>query len=176
MVWGDKDLASINEAVLGARIGYVGPSAYIFSASVRENLFYGLKQRPIRPAKRDDAAARKRLAAVAEARRAGNSDLDHEADWVDLQAAGVDTPAEIDARLLQLLAKVDLSEDIYTLGLRGRIDPDRQPARAAAILAARAALAARLEEPDLRGLVERFDPQAYNTNASIAEKGVCRRT
>ncbi len=169
VIWGDKDLASINEAVLGARLGYVGPSAYVFSASVRDNLFYGLKQRPIRPAKRDDAAARKRLTAVAEARRAGNSDLDHEADWVDLQAAGVDTPAEIDARLLQLLAHVDLSEDIYTLGLRGRIDPDRQPARAAAILAARAALAARLAEPDLGGLVERFDPQAYNTNASIAE-------
>ena len=169
VTWGEQDLATIGEAALGARLGYVGPTAYIFSASVRDNLLYGLKQRLVKPVPRDEAAERRRKAAEAEARRAGNSDLDHEAEWADFRAAGVDGPTEFDARLLRLLAKVDLAEDIYALGLRGRLDPDRQPARAAAILAARAALAARLAEPELRGLVERFDPQAYNTNASIAE-------
>ena len=166
---GDQDFAAIRESALGARVGYVGPAAYIFSASVRDNLLYGLRQRPVRPPTRDAAGLRARQRLEAEARRAGNLDLDHEADWVDLQAAGADTPAELDARLLQLLARVDLADDIYALGLRGRIDPDAHPARAAAILAAREAVAARLAEPDLRGLVERFDPLAYNTNASIAE-------
>jgi hypothetical protein len=44
--------------------------------------------------------ARQRL--ESEARRAGNSDLDHEADWVDLPAAGVASSAELDARLTAL--------------------------------------------------------------------------
>ena len=169
LTWGERDMAGINESALGARLGYVGPSAYIFSASVRDNLLYGLKQRPVHAPARDASGQRARQRLESEARRAGNSDLDHEADWVDLPAAGVASSAELDARLLELLARVDLTEDIYALGLRGRIDPDRQPARAATILAARAAVAARLAAPELRGLVERFDPQAYNTNATIAE-------
>jgi ABC-type bacteriocin/lantibiotic exporter with double-glycine peptidase domain len=167
--WGEQDLAAVTEATLGARLGYVGPSAYVFSASVRDNLLYSLKQRPIVPLARSGEAAQARQRLEAESRRAGNIDLDHEADWVDQAAAGVATPTELDARLLHLLAKVDLTEDVYSLGLRGRIDPDRHPARAAAILAARAAVAARLADPSLRGLVEPFDPAAYNTNASIAE-------
>ena len=169
ILWDDQDLAGINEAALGARLGYVGPSAYVFSASVRDNLLYSLKQRPVALPARSPETALARQRVDAESRRAGNIDLDHEADWVDHAAAGAATPAELDARLLYLLAKVDLTEDVYALGLRGRIDPDRHPARAAAILAARAAVAARLADPELRGLVEPFDPAAYNTNASIAE-------
>jgi putative ABC transport system ATP-binding protein len=169
MIWGERDYARMGEGELGARLGYVGPSAYIFSASVRDNLLYGLKQRVVGPASRDAAHDAQRRRYAEEARRAGNTDLDNEADWVDHLAAGVDDPNLFDARLLELLARVDLAEDIYNLGLRGRIDPVRHPERARTMLAARAAVAERLETPDLRPLVERFDPQLYNTNATIAE-------
>ena len=90
-------------------------------------------------------------------------------NWVDHRRLGAEDPAQVDALLLDLVAKVDLAEDLYGLGLRGRIDPKAHPARAASILAARAALAERLASPDLAQLVERFDPRLYNTNASVAE-------
>lgn len=169
VTWGDVDCARMGEAELGARLGYVGPAAYLFSASVRDNLLYGLKQRVVGPAVRDAARERQHLRYSEEARRAGNTDLDSEADWVDHVAAGVDDPRQFDVRLLEVLARVDLAEDIYNLGLRGRIDPERRPERARTMLAARAAVAERLEAPDLRPLVERFDPHLYNTNATIAE-------
>ena len=37
LAWGDADMGKLAEATLGARIGHVGPSAYMFSASVRDN-------------------------------------------------------------------------------------------------------------------------------------------
>jgi putative ABC transport system ATP-binding protein len=169
ITWGEADFARLAESELGARLGYVGSSAYLFSASVRDNLLYGLKQRVISGADCDPARARLRQRAFEEARRAGNTPLDNEANWVDHIAAGVDDPRQFDVRLLELLAKVDLAEDIYNFGLRGRIDPERHPERARTMLAARQAVAERLQTPELRPLVERFDPQLYNTNATIAE-------
>ncbi|MBL8701807.1 MAG: ABC transporter ATP-binding protein [Alphaproteobacteria bacterium] len=169
ITWGDQDLARFGEATLGARVSYVGSSAYVFSTSVRENLLYGLKQRPVTPAQRDPERERARQRWLAESRRAGNSDLDSEASWVDIAAAGAEEPRALDARLLALLAAVDLIDDIYNLGLRGRIDPARSPERAALILTARTAVAERLRTPELKALVEPFDPERYNTNATVAE-------
>ena len=166
---GDRDLLRLSEIELGARLGYVGPAAYVFSASVRENLLYGTKQRPTLPAMRDAGAERARQSLLAENRRAGNVDLDCEANWVDLQAIGADDARALDARLLGLLGQVDLAEDIYNLGLRGRIDPERDSGRAEMMLAAREAVAERLQMPDLKPLVEAFDPDRYNTNATVAE-------
>ncbi|MFM8992473.1 MAG: ABC transporter transmembrane domain-containing protein, partial [Alphaproteobacteria bacterium] len=155
--WGDADMARLTEATLGARIGHVGPAAYMFSASVRDNILFGMRQRPVQPARRDPAAA------------AARERLDSEANWVDHRRLGAEDPAQVDALLLDLVAKVDLAEDLYGLGLRGRIDPKAHPARAASILAARAAVAARLSSPEFASLVERFDPRLFNSNASVAE-------
>ncbi len=166
---GDRDLLRLSEVELGARLGYVGPSAYVFSASVRDNLLYGLKQRVAGAAARDAVAERARQRVLAENRRAGNVDLDCEANWVDLQAIGADDQSALDARLLGLLAQVDLAEDIYHFGLRGRIDPVHDAGRAEMMLAARAAVAERLQTPELKPLVEPFDPERYNTNATVAE-------
>jgi energy-coupling factor transporter ATP-binding protein EcfA2 len=52
---------------------------------------------------------------------------------------------------------------------RGTIDPHEQPEIAAAILEARRAMGQRLREPRLGRLVEVFDPERYNTNATLAE-------
>src|SRR5215472_17304713 len=43
---GETDLNSIPLAASGQRIGYVGPSTYLFATSVRENLLLGLSHRP----------------------------------------------------------------------------------------------------------------------------------
>ena len=46
-----KDFFQLPEHVLGARMGYIGQDTYLFPLSVRDNLLFGLKLRPITPAK-----------------------------------------------------------------------------------------------------------------------------
>src|SRR5262245_4726543 len=169
IAYGGRDYAEINELALGARLAYVGPAVYVLSSSLRDNLTYGLRQRPVVPAQRDPAAERARQKWLAESRRAGNIDLDGEADWVDLARIEVADRAALDALLIEVLTRVDLGDDLYQLGLRGRIDPAKRAETAAKILAARAAVAERLADPEFGALVEPFDPATYNTNATLGE-------
>jgi ABC-type multidrug transport system fused ATPase/permease subunit len=167
---GGRNLQAIPAGVLGARIGYVGPGAYLFAATVRENLTYGLRQRLVKPRERDDdLAARARQRWLAEAARAGNLALDAEADWVDWSAVGLTDGRTPTDAMIDMLAAVDLSEDLYQFGLRGTIDPKTRPDIATAVLEARAALQERIRDPELANLVEVFDPARYNNNATLAE-------
>jgi ABC-type multidrug transport system fused ATPase/permease subunit len=80
---GDTDLNILPLAVSGRRIGYVGPTSYLFSASVRDNLLLGLRHRPGQTSDYDAATAARPERAIEEARQSGNSELDITADWVD---------------------------------------------------------------------------------------------
>jgi ABC-type multidrug transport system fused ATPase/permease subunit len=165
---GGTDLATLPNAVLGRRIGYAGATPHLFSGSLRDNLYFGLKCRPLRKPERKPAVERKVAAFLAESRRAGNIDLDLDADWIDYEIAGVADAAALERRAVEVLHTVDLAEDVYSFGLRGRLD-GQNPAIAERLLAARAALADRLKEEGASHLVERFDPAVYNHNASVAE-------
>ncbi len=166
---GEQDLTRLPEAALGRRLGYVGPDAYLFPLSVRDNLIYGLKHRPLAPPERDDDARRLHAWHTAEARRTGNIDYDPEADWIDYEAAGVEGPDELEARLIEVLHLVDLDRDIYRFGLGGTLDPEARPEVARNILEARGRLAEHLAKQGHDDLVVRFDRDAYNPNASLAE-------
>jgi ABC-type multidrug transport system fused ATPase/permease subunit len=173
LLLGGHDATDLREPVAGARIGYAGQGMHLISASVRDNLAYGLRQRPVRPKTRTEAEEQERRKWLRENARAGNSDLDIEAEWTDYQNAGAATPEEFQRRTHAVLAAVDLDDDVYQLGLRGTISPASHPAVAEAILQARKALRARISgpgaDPALTGLVEPFDPARYNANATIAE-------
>ena len=104
-----------------------------------------------------------------ESERSGNSPYDPEGDWVDYAAAGVEDYAAIAAAAARVLSLVRLDRDVYQMGLRGTIDPQDQPELAGAILEARRAMGERLRDPRLGRLVEVFDPERYNTNATLAE-------
>ncbi|MBT3930760.1 MAG: ATP-binding cassette domain-containing protein [Rhodospirillaceae bacterium] len=163
------DLTVLPESVTGRRMTYVSGAPFMQSASVRDNLLYGLKNRPLRPADYDDEEAPGRERDFAEAARTGNIVSDYKADWVDFETAGVKDLDELSTRLVQVLDIVEMSEDIYNLGLRGTVDPDRRRDIAESALKARAGLTERLSEPEYEGLVEKFDRSRYNTNASVAE-------
>jgi putative ABC transport system ATP-binding protein len=165
---GDTDLNSVPLAVSGRRIGYVGPITYLFSASVRDNLLLGLRHRPNRVPDDGSAGEQSRAREIEEARKSGNIDYDIAADWVDYQQAGVADAAELELRMVEVLRLVDLEEDVHLFGLRGRLDPDRQPDAARRVLEARRVLAERLETGGLAHLVERFDPERYNTNSPVS--------
>ncbi len=164
---GERDVTQLPQAVTGRRLSYVGPETYLFAQSVRDNLLYGLKHRPVREAARPDAPDR--ASWIAEATRAGNPTLDFAADWVDYAAAGVDGPEALTERLIDVLSLVEMEDDVYRFGLVGTVDPDANTDVAEAILKARAALPERLAAVDAQSLVVRFDPERYNGNATLAE-------
>jgi ABC-type bacteriocin/lantibiotic exporter with double-glycine peptidase domain len=164
-----KNLVELPESVTGRRIAFAGATPIMQSASVRNNLVYGLKHRPLRPPDYDEAEAKKRQSEMAEAARAGNIEHDFHADWIDYQSAGVDGPEALFERMLEIFDVVELSDDIYQLGLRGTIDPAKRPDIAEAVLKSRAAMADRLRDPAYSDLVELFDRSLYNTNATVAE-------
>ncbi len=165
-----RNMAELPQAVTGRRLSYVGLETYLFPLSVRDNMLYGLKHKPMRAAEYDDGpAASRRAAWVVESAKSGNSTLDLAADWVDYAAAGAEGPDDIDGKIIEALSLVDMEEDVYRFGLTGVLDPETYPEACAAILEARAALPRRLAAVDAEDLVVRFDPARYNANASLAE-------
>ena len=166
---GGTDMTKAPESVTGRGMAYVGPSAYLFPNSVRDNLLYGLRHYPIRPAGYEGQALADHDFQLKEARRTDSTLLDFNADWIDYQAAGAAGPEEMEVRILEALKTVELEETIFELGLRSSVDADAHPGLAESILRAREAMRARLAATDVKGLVEQFDPARYNRNATLAE-------
>ena len=162
---GGIDITRAPEAVTGRALAYVGSPAYLFPTDVRGNMLYGLKHRPVRAPEYDADAKRVREAQAREAQRTGNSTLDIDAEWIDYASAGVAGPEELEARIVELLRVVELEETIFELGLRSSasdVATDK-------ILLARSRMRERLASLDIEDWVERFDPQRYNRNATLAE-------
>ena len=166
---GGIDMTRAPEAVTGRAIGYVGSASYLFPVSVRENLVYSLKHRPVTAASYEGEARHLRDSQTHEAARSGNSTLDIAAQWLDYEAAGVAGPAEMEARILEIIKTVDLEETLFEIGLRSAVGAGRTPGLEDNILHARDTMRERLGRPELMELVERFDPRLYNRNATMAE-------
>ena len=161
-----KDIAALPSAVTGRRLAYVGQNAYHFFGSLRENLLFGLKHKPITDAEPGRAIPAEE---IAESRRAGNPVFDINADWVDYQAAGASSAEDITTRMVDVLGVVGLESDAYRFGLTGTIDPQVKPEVADGILMARTAIIERLTTGGHEDLVVRFEADSYNMNASVAE-------
>jgi ABC-type multidrug transport system fused ATPase/permease subunit len=167
---GGQEMGGLPEAVSGRRMAYVGATSYIFAGSLSENLFFGLKHRPLREREYDGEAAKIRATYIDEAELSGNITHDPAADWIDYQAAGVENSDGLRQEALRVLEVVEMGEEIYQFGLRGTIDPNSRPDLAEGILRARAGLRQRLrEDATLALLVESFESDSYNSNASVAE-------
>jgi ABC-type multidrug transport system fused ATPase/permease subunit len=166
---GAKNLVEMPESVTGRRIAYVGNEAYLASGTIRESLLYGLKHRPLQDAAYDEGERKTRESELAEAGRAGNNTFDFYADWVDYEAAGGAGKEELAEQLLTTLQLVELDSDVYRIGLRRTIDPGAMAELARDVMKARAHLRERLAEQSAADLVERFDKDRYNANATVAE-------
>ncbi len=166
---GGVDIATLPAAVIGRRIGYVAPTAYLFAGTLRDNLLFGLRHVPVRPAEYEPAIARRRARQLAEAQKSGNIELDIHADWIDYAGAGVADREALSRRITEVLARLDCEDDVYSLGLRWRLDPEAEPEAAERLLEARKTLARRLAEEEISSLVETYHPDRFNLNASVAE-------
>jgi putative ABC transport system ATP-binding protein len=166
---GGIDITNAPEAETGRALAYVGPSAYLFPTSVRDNLLYGLRHHPIREATYEGDALKEREFQVRESRRTDSTLLDFNADWTDYAAAGATGPEDMERRIVDVLKTVELEETIFELGLRSAVDPAQYPGLAESVLRARASMRSRLSAPGMHGLVEQFDAERYNRNATLAE-------
>ena len=166
---GGIDMLKSPEAVTGRAIAYVGASAYLFPNSVRDNLLYGLKHFPVREAEYQGEELKEREFQLRESRRTDSTLLDFGADWIDFHAAGASDPQEMEAKIVEILKTVELEETIFELGLRSAVDAARHPGLEDNVLRAREAVRSRLAAPGMQGLVEQFDPERYNRNATLAE-------
>jgi putative ABC transport system ATP-binding protein len=166
---GDHEIQKLPEAVTGRQITFVGYPAHVFAGTIADNLLFGLRYRPSQPRQLEGAAAERLKLDQLEAERSGNSPFDAEADWIDYATAGLSGPEEVVPAEVRALTMVRLDRDVYQMGLRGTVDPDAQPEVAAAVLKARRAMRERLSDPSFSRLVETFDAERYNTNATLAE-------
>ena len=166
---GGIDMTRAPEAVTGRALAYVGSPAYLFPTTVRDNLLYGLKHRPVDERAHEGDALAARNFQLREAARTGNSQLDIGAQWIDYASAGVAGPEEMEARIAELLRVVDLEETIFELGLRSPASAAGDGDVAARVLDARQRMRERLASLGIQDWVERFDPERYNRNATLAE-------
>ena len=153
----------------GRQIAYVGSETSLFSGTLRDNLLYSLKHRPMREADYDDSGRTRWERLRTEAARAGNAVHDIRADWIDYAGAGVEGVESMNARAIEVLSVVDMDDDIYQLGLQSSVDPDAAPELARGVLEARGKLRARLADLSVEHLVDPFDREVYNTNMTVAE-------
>ncbi len=165
----DLVLHELPESVLGRKIAYIASQPALIAGTVEDNLLYGLKHRPLRLVEPTPADRARHARDRHEALASGNSPDPVDADWVDWEAAGVREPAERLPAIIRALDVARLTGDVYAFGLRGTL-PANRPELANRVLEARRAMRARLAGDErLARLVEPFDPDRYNSNATLAE-------
>lgn len=163
------DTATLPEAVTGRRIAYADQDAYIASGTIRNNLLYALKHHPTRPATVDDEIDVARNRARRESLLSGNSPFEVDADWVDYELIGAKDGNDVSKKIIESLAAVQMDDDVFRLGWRRLIDPEKHSDLTRGVIQARRTIHKRLEESDYREYVEIFDKDSFNSNASIAE-------
>ena len=157
-----KQIADLPEAATGRYMGYIGPNAFVFNATLKENILLGAMHRPI-------STEGELNEDLKNARLSGNSLDDLGAEWLDYNAIGVDTDEGLQKRLIELLQVVDLDGDVYSMGLRSTLDGSDDDQLLEQILTARKKFRERLDESDISNFVESFDKKVFNSNASVAE-------
>ncbi|RCK52262.1 multidrug transporter [Thalassospira profundimaris] len=191
----DVNAAQLPASFLGQRMAYVGPDSYLFHGTISDNLLYGLKHRPqiefdadaakgdsqneidtlpppnlvedIKLASPTDLPNQLTAEMFDEIKRSGNIPYDPSGQWIDYTGPGYESLDQLNSELLSLLSVVHLDRDIYRIGLFRRIDPKLRPNLSQAVLAARPRLKELLAERGLADLVEPFDINRYNDNATV---------
>jgi putative ABC transport system ATP-binding protein len=163
---GNRDLTQLPISLVGRRIAYAGVDPILFPGSIRDNLVYGLRSKPLSRIAEEKREMDRR---IAEAIRTGNPVESIADQWVDYERVGARDESDLDRVLLDLLDRVGMGDTIYLFGLAGRIDPERHMALAERLVEARRRLRETFQSNGMADLVEPFDPARYNSQATVAE-------
>ena len=116
---GEHNLAMLAESITGQRIAYVGNHTALVNGTIRENLLYGLKHRPVELADNLEEGVRRsaaicfRGAAIRQHDKLPRRRLDRLRRDRSRYARGIHGLA------LQVLNFVELEADVFALGFRG---------------------------------------------------------
>jgi putative ABC transport system ATP-binding protein len=144
---GGRNIDDLSDETASRFLAYVGPEPRLFPGTIRDNVIFSLL-RVIPRARRKEADPR---------------------DWIDYAAAGVARPEELDGAVLAMLRIGGVGDDIYRFGILGRLGPKSDPRMRDRLVEARHVVRQRLGAHDLTDLVEPFDWDRYNTNATVGE-------
>jgi putative ABC transport system ATP-binding protein len=161
---GGQVLGNATMPQLGATLAYVGAEPGMISRTIRDNLVYGLSR--CAPDLADQSTA-EAVVLLREAKWTGNISADPEGDWTDYAAAGAVGSEDLDRRLLGLVDRVGLADDLVASALDSRIDPHDAERWTGPILAARAELAAGFAADALEDIAEPWVLGNFNTNGSL---------
>jgi putative ABC transport system ATP-binding protein len=162
-----QDISRLRTGQLARVMAYAGPEPVLLPSSIRDNVAYSLRRRP--PVIDDQTASKEEAKRLHEARLSGNP-LEMPSDqWLDLEAAAAQDMTELDRRILERFALLGFGEDIYRLGLLGKVQPSSIDELGSRFVGVRKAIWKKLADESKSRLVEPFDPQRFNSNATIGE-------
>ncbi len=168
---GEDDLLTLPESTTGQRIGYCSATSRLFNASIRDNLYYGLKHQPVaqdsdEPQGEPQGARRQ---AIKEALASGNSTQDIEADWLDIALAGASNEAEFMEIVHSIIERVELDDELLTLALRTSEDIDIPKQLADQIVTLRKELIDQINQIESGTIIEPLDADKYIHNLTVEE-------
>ncbi len=166
---GSENISELSEAVLGRGISYVDSQSYVFTGTVRENLIYGLKNRPDANQDPDQDSSEERKKYIADAISSGNPTDDVTSNWLNVTTLEAQTGLAFEDYLQKNLAHTELVDDVYELGLRSSIDSSDNPELAEGLKTSREKLSSVIQQDAYRNLVELLKEDEYNINLSLAE-------
>jgi len=163
---GDHELNGLSNVAAGRFMAYAPPEPFLFPGPLRDNIAFPLKRRQPAHGKTLTLEERKD---IVEAQRSGNPTINADADWIDYDAAGVASDKELDLALLKALRTVGLEDTIYEFGLLGTLPKDTDADLLKRFVDARRVVRQRLRDHNLLDVVEPFDPERFNRNASLGK-------
>lgn len=181
---GQADLHTLPEAVTGQRIGYCSATARLFNASIRDNLYYGLKHQPLtaqqtqnesvaaaaqNEATQADAEAEASKQDLRETIASGNSTQNTDANWINIHLTGAADQAEFKQIVHTIIECVELDDELLTLALRATADLDIPPQLAEQIVTLRDQLIAQINNLEASPIIEPLHADHYIDNLTVAE-------
>ncbi len=161
----DYDVKDLPEAALGKNIGYCSPNSKLLNVSVKDNLLYGLKHRPVE----GGMALELPEPELVEATRSGNSIHNVRTSWVDFHTVGTQTQEEFEVFKDEVINAVELDQDIMGLAqrlyLKGKSDQELMKE----IVDARTEVRNAIRDLDDGKLIETFETTVYSQNLTVAE-------
>ncbi|MFB0489560.1 putative ABC transport system ATP-binding protein [Methylobacterium sp. OAE515] len=161
---GEHDLFTLARPVHAHRIAYAGVEPVLFPGTLRDNILYGLRVRPLRTNGLDLSKTR-----INEAVKTGNPCDSVEDPWVDYRRLGVRDAGELDERLVGLLGRLDLGDDLYRFGLGALSSVAHDTPVGQRMIAAREHLREHFARKGLADLVIPFARGRYNDQATVGE-------
>jgi len=163
---GGREIGTMSDREASAVMLYVSGEPYIMSGTIRDNLCLAMRRAVPVPEEPKDSIARYWRE---EALQTDNPIVSPEAEWIDYAGLGLSGADELNTAIIAALRIVRGYDDIFRVGLSSQLGDDLDLPVAERLLAARSAILERYTQLGLSGYVETFQPDHFNTSASIGE-------